>query len=185
MARNVLLFLLAGLITACVQYSLVKPGKVAIGDVYTVDAQIAWNRMTEGKNEIWTVDGPLLQELRFIKGCEDGDALFRGGAGRKLPPFKSKMTAIEIKELFETSLAHANVAQLKTLNLRPNGFGKAQGFRFEFTYVLKNGLEKQGFALGAVIDEKLHMIVYSGTRLHYYPKHKDEVERLVRSIRMI
>ena len=51
--------------------------------------------------------------------------------------------------------------------------------------MLKNGLEKQGFALGAVIDEKLHMIIYSGTRLHYYPKLKDEVERLVRSIRMI
>ena len=61
MARNVLLFLLAGLITACVQYSLVKAEKVAIGDLYTVDAQIAWNKKTEGKTEIWTVDGPLLQ----------------------------------------------------------------------------------------------------------------------------
>ena len=185
MARNVLLFLLAGLITACVQYSLVKAEKVAIGDLYTVDAQIAWNKKTEGKTEIWTVDGPLLQELRFIKGIEDGDALFRSRAGQKLPPFKSKMTAIEIKELFETSLAQIGVARLKTLNLRPGRFGKVPGFRFEFIYVLRNGLEKQGFALGAVIDEKLHMIIYSGTRLHYYPKLKDEVERLVRSIRMI
>ena len=185
MARNVLLFLLAGLITACVQYSLVKAEKVAIGDLYTVDAQIAWNKKTEGKTEIWTVDGPLLQELRFIKGIEDGDALFRSRAGQKLPPFKSKMTAIEIKELFETSLAQIGVARLKTLNLRPGRFGKVPGFRFEFTYVLKNGLEKQGFALGAVIAESLHMIIYSGTRLHYYPKHKDDVEALVRSIRMI
>ena len=185
MARYVSLFILAFLIAACVQYSLLKPEKVAIGDVYTVDSQIAWNRMTEGKTEIWTVDGPLLQELRFIKGIEDGDALFRGGAGKKLPPFKSKMTAIEIKELFETSLVQFGVARLKTLNLRPESFGKVAGFRFEFTYVLKNGLEKQGFALGAVIAELLHMIIYTGTRLHYYPKHKDDVERLVRSIRML
>ncbi|MFB3151000.1 MAG: hypothetical protein ACE10M_10595 [Alphaproteobacteria bacterium] len=185
MARHASLFVLALLIAACVQYSLVKAEKVAIGDVYTVDAQIAWSKKTEGKTEIWTVDGPLLQELRFIKGIEDGDALFRGRAGKKLPPFKSKMTAIEIKELFETSLAQIGVARLKTLNLRPESFGKVAGFRFEFTYALKNGLEKQGFALGAVIDEKLHMIIYSGTRLHYYPKHKDDVERLVRSIRMI
>jgi len=185
MARHASFFILALLVTACVQYSLVKPARVLIGDVYYVDAQIAWNKKTEGKAEIWTVDGPLLQELRFIKGIEDGDALFEGRVGNKLPPFKSKMTAIEIKELFEASLAQIGLAQLKTLNLRPNDFGKASGFRFEFTYVLKNGLEKQGFALGAVIDEKLHMIIYSGTRLHYYPKHKDEVERLVRSIRML
>ncbi len=185
MARHASLFILALLIAACVQYSLVKPEKVAIGDVYTVDAQISWNRMTEGKTEIWTVDGPLLQELRFIKGVEDGDALFRGGAVWNLPPFKSKMTAIEIKELFETSLAQIGVARMRTLNLRPESFGPVAGFRFEFTYARKDGLEKQGFALGAVIGEKLHMIIYSGTRLHYYPKHKDEVERLVRSIRMI
>ncbi len=127
----------------------------------------------------------MLQELRFIKGIEDGEALFRGRAGRKFPPFKSKMTAIEIKELFETSLARIEVARLKTQNLRPESFGHAQGFRFEFTYVLTSGLEKQGLALGAVIDEKLHMIIYSGTRLHYYPKHKEDVDRLVRSIRMI
>ncbi len=185
MVRPASLFFLALLVTACVEYSLLKPDKVAIGDVYTVESQIAWNRMTQGKTEIWTVDGPLLQQLRFIKGVEDGDALFRGASGKKLPPFKSKMTAIDIKELFETSLAQIGVARLETGKLRPKGFGKAQGFRFEFTYVLKNGLEKQGFALGAVIDEKLHMIIYSGARLHYYPKHKDDVERLVRSIRMI
>ena len=185
MLRPSSLFISAHLITACVQYSLVKPEKIAIGDVYTVNSQIAWNKMTEGKTEIWTVDGPLLQELRFIKAIEDGDALFKGGAGKKLPPFKSKMTAIEIKELFETSLAQFGVARMRTLNLRPESFGKVAGFRFEFTYVLKNGLEKQGFALGAVIDEKLHMIIYTGTRLHYYPKHKDDVERLVRSIRIL
>ena len=185
MARPATLFILALLITACVRYSLVESEKVAIGDVYTVDAQIAWNRISEGKTEIWTVDGPLLQELRFIKGIDDGDALFRGGVGKKLPPFKSKMTAIEIKELFETSLAQIGVARMRTLNLRPESFGPVAGFRFEFTYARKDGLEKQGFALGAVIDEKLHMIIYSGTRLHYYPKRKDDVERLIRSIRMI
>ncbi len=185
MARPASLFILALLVTACAEYSLVKPVKVLIGGAYSVDAQIAWNKKTEGKTEIWTVDGPLLQELRFIKGIEDGDALFRAGAGKKLPPFKSKMTAIEIKELFEASLVHFGVARLKTLNLRPMSFGKVAGFRFQFTYVLNTGLEKQGFALGAVIAEKLHMIIYTGTRLHYYPKHKDDVERLARSIRMI
>ncbi|MCZ6849398.1 MAG: hypothetical protein O7F75_11185 [Alphaproteobacteria bacterium] len=185
MTRYASLFISALLVTACAQYSLVKPVKVLIGDAYSVDAQIAWNKKTEGKTEIWTVDGPLLQELRFIKGIEDGDTLLEGRVGNKLPTFKSKMTAIEIKELFEASLAQIGLARLKTLNLRPNGFGKASGFRFEFTYVLNNGLEKQGFAIGAVMNDKLYMIIYSGTRLHYYPKHKDDVERLVRSIRML
>ncbi len=49
MARPASLFILALLITACVQYSLVKPEKVAIGDFYTVDAQIALNEVTKVK----------------------------------------------------------------------------------------------------------------------------------------
>ena len=61
----------------CPTFTLVKPEKVTIGDYYTIDSPISWSRLTEGKTQIWTVDGPLLQELRFIVGLEDGEGLIK------------------------------------------------------------------------------------------------------------
>ncbi len=182
--RLAVLVAAAVLIAACAQYSLVKPQTVSIGGAYTVEPQISWNKATKGKAEIWTVDGPLLQELRFIKGLEDGDKLFRLEGKKKMPTFDSDMTPLEIKELFEGSLARAEVGQVQTMNLRPVKFGTAGGFRFEFTYVTKDGLEIEGFVVGTVKDKKLYLIMYTGTRLYYYRKHKDDAERLVKSIRM-
>ncbi len=185
MARITVLIAAAALIAACAQYTLVKPERVSIGGAYTVESQIFWSKVTKGKTEIWTVDGPLLQELRFVKGLEEGGKLFRGKDRDKMPPFNSKMTAIEIKEFFEASLAFVNVPQVKTANLRPENFGNVPGFRFEFTFATQDGLEKQGFVVGAVKDEKLYLIVYNGARLHYYGKHKEDVERLIHSIRLL
>ncbi len=185
MARRAALVVAAVLIAACTQYTLVKSEQVSIGGAYTVEPQIIWSKFTEGKAEIWTVDGPLLQELRFIKGLEDGDKLFRLEGKKKLPTFHGDMTALEIKELFEGSLARAEVGQVKTMNLRPEKFGTARGFRFEFAYLTKDGLQKDGFVVGTVKDKKLYLIMYTGTRLYYYRKHKEDVERLVKSIRML
>jgi len=41
------------------------------------------------------------------------------------------------------------------------------------------------FVVGAVIKERLQLIIYYGTRLYYFDKHKDDVERLVRSIQVL
>jgi hypothetical protein len=51
-------------------------------------------------------------------------------------------------------------------------------------FVTRQGLEGQGSVVGGVVKEKLYLIIYSGARAHYYPKHKDHVERIIQSIRM-
>ena len=33
-------------------------------------------------------------------------------------------------------------------------------------------------------DKKLYLIIYSGARLHYYPKNKGDAESIVQSIKM-
>ena len=52
------LVVLSILAAACTTFTLVKPEKVTIGDYYTIDSPISWSRLTEGKTQIWTVDGP-------------------------------------------------------------------------------------------------------------------------------
>ncbi len=82
------------------------------------------------------------------------------------------------------SLARLGYAQLQVHNLRPEQFGCLQGFRFELTFLVSDGLEGQGLVVGAVIEKRLHLIMYVGTREHYYPKHIEEVERIIQSIEL-
>jgi hypothetical protein len=155
-----LMFLL--LLAACARYSLVPPGSHEIGDAYTVQTSIAWSETSAGPAELWTVDGPSLEDPRF------------GG----------RMTASEVMEFVVDSLALAGAANVATTDLRPTKFGRLEGFRFELAFLDVDGLEYDGLAAGAVADEKLNLILYTGARAYYFPKYKSQVERLIASVRM-
>jgi hypothetical protein len=177
----------AVLVAACAQFSLVGPGRVEMAGVYAVDTPVAWNRTSEGKSELWTVDGFQLQKLTFVNGLEDGDPLFetKGDNAKNMPRYDTVMTSLEVKELIEAGLRVSGVHQLETYNFRPETFGSIPGFRFEFSYALESGLENEGTVIGAKKDGKLYLIIYTGTRFYYYGKHKDDVERLIDSIQIL
>ncbi len=172
------------ILTACAVYRLVEVRRVAIGDLYTVDPQIPWSSTSDGKMEIWTVDGPSLQAIRFVKGLEDDEVLFEGSDEEKRPKFRKNMTPSEIMEFVVDSLTLVGAQKIEATNLRPEEFGNVQGFRFEMTFVSNEGLEEQGFVVGAVMNERLHLIIYTGTKAYYFPKYRDDVERIIRSIEM-
>ena len=182
-------------LTACAQYTLVKGDKrIEVGDAFSVEPQIAWTRIANplhsGKTEVWTVDGPFLQLLRFYKGIDDSQVLEEltdsaGNPIKNLPTFTKDMSPIEISELFETTLARAGAQQFKMDRIRPATFAGTNGFRFDFHFAIESGLKKIGFAVGAVRDGKLYMISYVGTSLHYFGKDKGIVEHLIGSAQMI
>ncbi len=176
---------LAMMLTGCaVGFTLVEPRRMAIGDLYTVEPQIPWSSTKAGRMELWTVDGPALEAIRFINGIGDGEAWFEGREKEKQPKFRKSMTASEIMEFVVDSLTMLGLEKIEAKGLRPEKFGTAQGFRFEMNFVTRQGLEGQGSVVGGVVKEKLYLIIYSGARAHYYPKHKDHVERIIQSIRM-
>ncbi len=189
MGRIATIAVLLATLAACAQYSLVEAKKQKIGSAYTVEAQIAWNKHSEGKVELWTVDGPALEAVRFFKGLDDGDSLFKrprgSGAKVKYPIYKTGMTPNDVMELTVDSIARAGAGEVQASRLRPAQFGSVPGFRFELTFLSKDGLEMQGSAAGAVLEDKLHLILYTGARIHYYPKYRDHVEQLLDSIEMI
>ena len=184
---RVAVWVLGGLVlAACTHYSLVKPEQVTMGDTYTVTPTLSWNKATEGNTVIWTADGQMLQEIRFVNGLDDGDQLFElrdFEKQEKLPRFKVGMTPLEVREFIEASIAHAGIVETKYSEFRPFKFGPADGFRFEFTLNTKDGLIKDGFVVGTIRNEKLYLIIYHGAKLHYFPKYKDNVEALIRTIK--
>ncbi len=171
------------LLAGCGQYEHLLPGQVKIGGGLTVDTPIDWSQLSAGDQKIWTVDGQLLQILVFVTGLEDGNTLLQRGLNTKLPVFKPSMTAIEIADLFKNSFATLNVRDMRILNLRPARFGNADGFRFEFDYRSTDGIERTGLAIGAVRNRKLNLIYYRGTKILYFDKYKNEVEKIISSAR--
>ena len=47
-----------------------------------------------------------------------------------------------------------------------------------------DGLRKEGVVVGTIVDEALYLIVYTGAKIHYFPKYSVEFETLVESIKI-
>ena len=185
--RRVTMILILTLASAaCTRTALIEPQKRTIAKLYTVQPQISWSLVKkDSKTEVWTIDGPSLQQIRFVKGIPDGERLFEVRDEDKLPAYKDPMNAHEIMELIVDSFSAIGMVRVHATGLRPASFGSESGFRFDLTFRSKDGLEMEGFVLGAVIQGRLHLILYWGASQHYYPKHRDDVEQIIDSIQML
>jgi len=191
--RRLAFVLLALGLAACAQYELVRPGPVAVRDGLTVSPALAWNRVAnpalDGRVEVWTLDGPALNFLLFVAGASEGEALFKrrgaGAAAEDSPAvFRASMTAIEIRELFEQTVARAfEGAMLSSSNLEPVRLAGGDGYRFETSFIDREEVEHQGVVFTAIRGGKLYLAWFQGTRLYHYPRYRDEVERMLREMR--
>jgi hypothetical protein len=178
------LTVVAVLLAGCARYTLVEPRPRTIADLYTVEPQTRWNALTDGKWEVWTIDGAGLEAIQFLTGLDDGEPLFRAVDVQKRMKFRKTMSRSELAELLADGLTSIGVQNITVTNLRPQKFGAADGFRCELTFVTKNGLEKQGMAAGGTVNGRLYLVLYTGAKLHYYEAHRGEAERIIQSIRM-
>jgi hypothetical protein len=209
MQPTILLLIVFLFIGGCAHYTAVPAERKAIGDLYSVKSNVEWCQADEGGIQVWTIDGPLLEALRFVT-LNDGDTLFRStDKDAKLPRFRAYMTPNEVVEFFEASLKSVsggvdtyllakgmvapagiragsiNAASIDVKNVRPADFGRLPGFRFDFSFLSKEGLERQGVALGCIHENKLLLMVYTGTREHYFRMHQEEVETIFSSVEMV
>jgi hypothetical protein len=209
MKRIPLALVLLWLIGGCTHYTAVSAERRAIGAHYSVKSNVAWSQADEGGIQVWTIDGPLLEALRFVT-LEDGDSLFRStDKDAKLPRFRAHMTPNEVVEFFVASLksvsggvdthqlakgmvnpagiraGSVNAASVEVKNLKPADFGRMPGFRFDFSFLSKEGLERRGLAQGAIHDNKLLLMVYTGTKEYYFEKHRQDVEAILSSVELV
>ncbi len=190
----------------CARYTLVKPERQMVGDLYTVEPQVEWSRTTGDRLEMWTIDGPALEAVYFVNGIEEGASLVKSADSKKtLPVFRKHMTPTEVLErVVDTVKAADDSASLEAVNmglaavradrmgarlveasnLRPTKFGHLPGFRFDLSFIYPEGLDGSGIVVGAIHENKLYLILYVGARLHYYPRYRDVVERLIGSIQI-
>lgn len=182
-------------VNACQPYTLVQTGQpVLVADSLTVTPSIDWSRHLIGNAEIWTVDGPLLEDLTFFTNVDKGDPLaptsfwIRIGMPYqkegKMPTFDPAMNALEIADLVRETYTRNGQLNFTYTGLTPQPFGGNKGFRFDFTFTTVEGLNKQGMAIGALVNKKLHIAIYTGAQEHYFEKYKSAVETLLNSLKI-
>lgn len=175
------------LLTGCQTYSLVNATQVNIGNNVSITPDIQWNKRTLDNSEVWTVDGEGLQALHLYKGLGDGDVLFpklNASTDENVPKYRGTMSLLEIREFIEASIVQQGFTNIETTSFRPEKFGGRDGFRVEFTFSSKAGLRNKRFATGAKVDDKLYLVIYRGTKLHYYDRYLKNVEDMLQTIQL-
>ena len=104
MRPKILLLIVCLFIGGCTHYTAVPAERRPIGALYSVKSNVAWSQADEGGIQLWTIDGPLLEALRFVT-LNDGDTLFLStDKDAKLPRFRAHMTPKTIQGLMPRSL---------------------------------------------------------------------------------
>ena len=174
-------------------YRLVRPGpEDVVGGRMVVTPGIAWNEARRSgydirREENWTLNGPMLDNLSFVAGLENNKAIVRQRrrAERQVPRFRSDMSPPEIASMIETFYrVRASSVRFDMTGLQPRTFLGQPGFQFDYNHLDGDEVERQGRAVGAVINGRLYLALFDAVRSHYFPTALPEFERIVTSARL-
>ncbi len=174
-------------------YALVRPGPEDVGGgQMVVTPTVPWNKARRNifdiaREENWTLNGPLLDNLSFISGLESGKAVVRQRrrAERQVPRFRADMSPPELASMIETFYRiRAGTVRFEMTGLQPRTFLGHPGFQFDYTHLDGDEVERQGRAVGAIIENRLYLALFDATRMHYFPAGIGEFERIVESARL-
>ena len=191
LAKYLMILTLASLAGCVTGYTLVQPGVQSFGSMrVTVDdnwnlAPARFTPSTRKQSRTWTQDGLLLDRLIIIPAVADGETLFVSrNKSAALPVFHADMLPNEVEELVESSIVKLygeGQSAVSTSNLRPQGFGEHGGFMFDIEAAITESPDYRGSVGAFVVDEKLYMVVFLAAEPHYFNKHAERADAIIKS----
>jgi len=183
LAAIVMLLALAGCAVPPVK---VEPGEAAVGKM-TLSIDSAWNHLpaVDRPWTLWTIDGVVIDELRFWSGLKDGEALAPSSHREQRPlSFKRTMQAHELVALFAS--LHARERCSFTLEqLEPADFVGVKGVRFRYSLLrYHDEVRLSGVGWAAVRDGELYAMTFTAPRLGFFARHEKRVEQIAKSARL-
>ena len=195
MRRLILVLGLLGL-SGCVstQFKALAPGPVGVGDMQVEVMDAPWNKapgtMTKHLHkgsQLWTRDGVLLDYLMLIPAVADGGTLFKSRHKSLVyPSYAAGMLPNEIVELTESSLAKLNGTDVvvSSSGLRPFRLGQQRAVMFDLTLASSEGPSRRGRAVAFVENQAFYLMLYVGTKRHYFDKHWDSALETMKTARL-
>jgi hypothetical protein len=137
--------------------------------------------------EDWTLNGPILDGMSFVTGLRHNGELIRQRrtADQQVPRFRSNMTPPEIAAMLESLYrVKGGAVDFRTLSLQPRMFLGRNGFQFDYEHLDEDELWRKGRAVGAVIDNRLYLILLDAARTHYYGATLPDFEAVLASAQL-
>ena len=191
--RNFIASLLVGFwVAGCATgYTLVSPNStvaVSKGSM-KVRPAASWNKQstsygTIAQEENWTRNGPLLDNITFIGGLKDGEAIAKQKAkdDRKVPVFHASMNPQDLVSMVEAYYRiKMNVTVFETTGVTPATLGGKPAIQYDYNYVAGDDVKRRGRSMLAINDGRLYMMSLDGTASHYFDAALPEFEEIVKS----
>ncbi len=176
-------------------YSLIRSRSVTVGDgSMAVTPPREWNRVGTvwaiddiRAVEDWTLNGPYLDSMSFVTGLKSGRYIIRQQRrdAQQVPRFRSDMTAPEITAMLESFYrVKAGTVDLRTTSLKPRQLMGYPGFQWDYDHLDQDEVWRRGRTVGAVIGDRLYLILLDATRMHYFDNAQGDFEAVVNSARL-
>lgn len=166
---------------------LVKPGPNPAGGGLTIDSPIEWTRFSDIREQLWTIDGPMLNSLHLIPYVRPNEFIFLGRRQTRYRPdgafYKPGMRPDEIGELIADGMRAAGAVNVQVRNLRPANFGGRDGIRFEMSMANEEGLKYQAQAAAFEHDKGLALALFYAPAEYYYPRDAAKVSGMLDTLR--
>ena len=141
------------------------------------------DRRVGGDSVVFENELPDGTARQHFEGVRNNTKVFESMPDDLGQPFSADMRPSEVVDLFVESFGLAWGARaVKLLALRPSEFGPWRGFAFELEFESASGLAMRAVANGALIEDRLYLIVYAGALNYYFDKYLPYFEEMVESI---
>ena len=148
----------------------------------------SWSIKPGKKSELWSYDGPVLNQIEFIGGVGTGEPLARerNKKDKPLPKFSPKMLPTDVAQAYEQTQRIVTQSPDFTVDsMEPADFAGRQGFRFTYHFTKpEEEITRKGEARGAIVGGKLYLIAYSATALHYFDAHLPKAQAIMDSAKI-
>lgn len=188
--RAVLLLALV-LLASCVSSGgpggrLQSSGDAKVFDM-TLVSKLDWARMRAYRQEMWTVDGPMLNRLSIYSRVKPGEHVFQKARERRSRPdgpwFRSGMRLDELQQLVVDGLVDQDWVGVDAMRLRPHSFGGIEGVRFDLRMTHPDGLIYEGTAAAVEREGRLTVLVWMAPKEHYFGRDVAAVNAMLDGMR--
>lgn len=150
-----------------------------------------WQVHFAGRKSIWfTAEGLDIDTFEFRAGLAP-DTDFYSSTTRQTAPandstaliFRAGMTAEDVMALQLAKLVRQGAHQVRGRDIHPSQFGALRGFRFRYDFVDRDGLARQGLALGVIRSGTLDLFTFDAPSLYYFDHLRPAAESALATIR--
>lgn len=149
-----------------------------------------WQVHFAGRKPIWlTAEGLDIDAFEFRAGLAPDTDFYSSPTKQTAPTddntaliFRAGMTGEDVMALQLAKLVRQGAHQVRGGDLHPSQFGDVRGFRFRYNFVDRDGLARQGLALGAIRSGYLDLFTFDAPSLYYFDHLRPAVESALATI---